>query len=123
MRHARGLLALLIAVLCVASCGNGDAQQLVSVGADLQGVAGLKASVYAQGVPDAAAMAFDDQGRLWVATAAYDNTGTDAVYLVDAVGSTPEKVISDAHTPLGLLWLDDTLYVAQTGGVEAYSGF
>jgi glucose/arabinose dehydrogenase len=123
MRRARGLLALLFAVVTLASCGSRDSQQLVSIGADLQGSSGLRASVYAQGLPNAAAMAFDDQGRLWVATAAYDDAGTDAVYLIDAVGSTPQKVIADAHTPLGLLWLDDSLYVAATGGVQAYSGF
>ena len=55
--------------------------------------------------------------------AAYDDSTTDAVYLVDAVGSTPRKVIADAHTPLGLLWIDDTLYVAGIGGVDAYTGF
>ena len=98
-------------------------QRLVSIGADLHGAPGLQASVYAQGVPNAAAMAFDGQGRLWVATAAHDDGGTDAVYLVDAVGSTPQKVIADAHTPLGILWIDDTLYVAASGGVEAYTGF
>ena len=42
---------------------------------------------------------------------------------MDAVGSTPRKVIADAHTPLGLLWIDDTLYVAGSGGVDAYTGF
>src|SRR5437867_12749443 len=27
------------------------------------------------------------------------------------------------HTPLGLLWLDGSLYVSSKGGVVAYSGF
>ena len=84
---------------------------------------GSQASVYAQGLTNAAAMAFDPDGRLWVATAAFDDAGTDAVYVVEQSGSTPVAVIADAHTPLGLLWVGDTLYVAATGGVTAYSGF
>ncbi len=68
-------------------------------------------------------MAFDSDGRLWVATAAYDDAGTDAVYVVDEPGSTPVEVITDAHTPLGLLWVGETLFVAASGGVDAYSGF
>ena len=35
----------------------------------------------------------------------------------------PEEVITGVHTPLGLLWHDDSLYVASNGRVEAYSGF
>jgi len=123
MRLALRVLALLVLVALIGACGSSDSQRLVGIGADLHGAPGLQASVYAQGVPNAAAMAFDGQGRLWVATAAYDDSGTDAVYLVDAVGSTPRKVIADARSPLGLLWIDDTLYVAASGGVDAYTGF
>jgi len=32
-------------------------------------------------------------------------------------------IAADAHSPLGLLWIDDTLYVAASGGVDAYTGF
>jgi len=68
------------------------------------------------------AFAFDADGRLWAATAAYDDQGSDAVYLIATPGATPVKVIADLHTPLGLLWSGGTLYLASAGRVDAYSG-
>ena len=47
--------------------------------------------------------------------------GTDAVSLV--IDGAPTKVIGDVHTPLGLLWIGDSLYVAQGKEVDAFSGF
>ena len=76
---------------------------------------------YATGLANVSAFAFDTDGRLWAATAAYDDAGTDAVYEVTAAGATPLKVIADLHTPLGLVWVGDTLYVASAGRVDAYS--
>ena len=123
MRTRRWIGAATVAVVLLAAGCGGDAAKVVDIGADLQGADGLQASVYAQGLTNAAAMAFDPDGRLWVATAAFDDAGTDAVYVVEQSGATPVAVIADAHTPLGLLWVGDTLYVAATGGVTAYSGF
>lgn len=100
------------------AAGNG----LSSIGAGLQGRAGLTASVYATGIRQASAFAFDSQGRLWVATAAYTDTGQDGVFLVASVGATPVEVISGLHTALGLIWLGNALYVAAAGGVIAYTG-
>ncbi len=120
---AAALPLLMLLTLLLTTCGGSAGTQLADAGAHLQSVRGVAASVYAQGLPNASAIAFDADGRLWVATAAYADAGTDAVYFVDTVGSTPERVIADAHTPLGLLWYDDALYVAAAGGVEAYSGF
>ena len=37
--------------------------------------------------------------------------------------ATPQLVLSGVHTPLGLLWLDGSLYVAAANGVIAYSDF
>ena len=119
----RTTAAALACALVAAACGGGDSHRLVDIGADLQGVDGLEATVYAQGLTNASAMGFDSDGRLWVATAAYDDAGSDAVYVVDEEGAAPAAVITDAHTPLGLLWVGATLYVASTGGVEAHSGF
>ena len=123
MRTRRGIGAATVAVVLLATGCRANPAKVVDIGADLQGADALQASVYAQGLTNAAAMAFDPDGRLWVATAAFDDAGTDAVYVVEQSGSTPVAVISDAHTPLGLLWVGDTLYVAATGGVTAYSGF
>jgi glucose/arabinose dehydrogenase len=94
--------------------------RLVDIGAGLEGPTGLAATVYATGLTNASAFAFDAQGRLWVATAAYSDADTDAVYLVPAPGSAPIKVIADVHTPLGLLWFDGVLYVASGSSVVAY---
>jgi glucose/arabinose dehydrogenase len=94
---------------------------LVDIGDGLRGPLGFVASTYTTGLTHVAAFAFDDSGRLWAATAGYEDDGTDAVYLVGAPGSPPVKVIGDVHTPLGLLWRDGELYVASKGRVDADS--
>jgi glucose/arabinose dehydrogenase len=38
-------------------------------------------------------------------------------------GTAPVEVVSGLHTPLGLLWYQDSLYVASKGRVDAYSVF
>ena len=101
---------------------------LVDIGAGLTGEAGLAATVYAAGPANVAAFAFDATGRLWVATAAYTDSGADAVYLVPGAGAAAIeaaaiKVVSGLHTVLGLLWDGGELYVAAAGGVTAYGGF
>jgi len=68
-------------------------------------------------------MAFDAQGRLWVATADYSDAGEDAVYVVPQAGATPIAVVRGLHTPLGLLWIGDSLYVASKERVDAFTGF
>jgi glucose/arabinose dehydrogenase len=99
------------------------ATSLVSIGAGLRGPSGLTATVYATGLKHASAFSTDAQGRLWVATGAASDKGKDALYLVSAAGATPQKVVTDVHAPLGLLWIGDTLYVSEQGGVLALSGF
>jgi glucose/arabinose dehydrogenase len=99
------------------------ASSLVAIGAGLRGPAGLAATVDATGPADVSALAFDDRGRLWLATAAYSDGGTDGVYLAAAAGATPTEVVPGLHTVLGLLWYEDELYVAAAGGVTAYGGF
>lgn len=130
LRTISGVTALVAAVFVVVSCGGGTSSSttpspggLSPVGAGLMGPPGLQATVYTQGLPKASAFAFDPQGRLWVATAAYSDDGTDGVYLVAATGATPVKVIASLHTPLGLLWYQQSLYVASKERVDAYSGF
>ncbi len=131
------LLPLVVAVgLLASACGGGKgatsaaiapgttvAAALVSIGEGVQGPAGLKATAYAKGLTNAAGFAFDAAGQLWVATAASEDKGTDAVYVVTSAGATPQQVITDIQTPMGLLWIGDTLYVASIGRVDAFSGF
>ena len=128
---------LMAAALLVASCSGGagssptgdatptatTATTLVDIGAGLQGPAGLTAGVYATGLANVSALALDGLGRLWIATAAFEDAGSDAVYLVPSAGATPISVIADLHTPLGLLWIDDELYVSSKERVEAFGGF
>ena len=134
VRPRPSLAAVVVAVALVGvACGRGDppapaaptsaSDGLVDVGAGLRGPEGVTASLYASGVAKMAAFATDPDGRLFVATADYRDTGTDAVYLVAAAGATPVSVIPDLHTALGLLWLGDELYVSSTERVDAYGGF
>jgi glucose/arabinose dehydrogenase len=139
VRLARSIVVLVVAVLVAAlvasACGapatdgssttatTAPADGLTDIGDGLRGPAGLHATTYATGLMDAAALAVDAQGRVWVATAAYKDVGTDAVYLVPAPGASPIKVLADQHTPLGLWWDHDTLYVASKETVQAYTGF
>ena len=83
----------------------------------------MHATTYATGLTHAAAFAFDGSGRLWVATAAYEDGGDDALYVVAAAGAAPKKVVSGMHTPLGLLWVDGALYVSSHERVDAYRDF
>jgi glucose/arabinose dehydrogenase len=95
---------------------------LVDIGAGLQGPAGLAASVVATGLPNVASLAIDAAGRIWAGTAAFDDTGTDAIYVI-AAGSVPVKVLGGLHTVLGLVWVGNTLYVAAKESVTAWTGF
>ena len=123
-RVARIFVLLAVLVACASPfTGEGVADASVSIGAGLRGPAGLTATVYAKGLRHVSALATDAQGRVWAATAAASDTGHDAIYLVSASGATPQQVVTDVHTPLGLLWLGDTLYAAQARAVVALSGF
>jgi hypothetical protein len=75
--------ALVAVVLIVFSCGGRTSSPsttatptpggLQGIGAGLKGRPGLAATVYAQGLTHAAAVAFDDQGRFRKDLAAYRN--------------------------------------------------
>ncbi len=123
-RSARASCVLLALVVLVVSCATvGAAGAATSIGAGLRGPSGLTATVYAKGLKHVSALATDAQGRVWVATAAASDKGKDAVYLVSEAGATPQKFVTDVHTPLGLVWIADTLYVSQADSVVALTGF
>jgi glucose/arabinose dehydrogenase len=118
------------AALCafaLALCGCGSAASPITalrpIGAGLRGRGGLKASVYAQGPPTAAALAWGPGKRLWLAAAGLEDHTRDGVYLIDRRGARALKVISGLRDPLGLAWLGGQLYVSSTGRVDAYWGF
>jgi glucose/arabinose dehydrogenase len=119
--------ALVVTLLGGAGCGAGggapaDRAGPVPIGAGLRGPAGLAATVYATGLPTMSAFALDARGRLWVTTSAAADHRKDAVYLIDGAGSRPVRVIAGVRGPLGLTWVDDTLYVTSLGKVDAFSG-
>src|SRR5438876_5560823 len=60
---------------------------------------------------------------MWAATADYTDKGNDGVFLVAKPGARAVKVVAGLHTPLGLLWYHESLYVASAGLVEAFSDF
>jgi glucose/arabinose dehydrogenase len=108
-RHApsapAGALACLLVLLALAGCGSSGSPTrtdgspagaaakapttaaLVSIGAGLRGPAGLKATLYAQGPPTVASLAFDPEGRLWMAAAGLEGHTHDGVYVVAHPGA------------------------------------
>lgn len=129
-------VALIVSIGAFGACGSDNSDPpaasasptatssgLVDIGEGLHGPAGLTATKYAEGIVNTAAFAFDAYGGLWVATAAYSDEGNDGVYYVASEGATPIEVVSGLHTPLGLLWIGDSLYVSSKESVDAFSGF
>jgi glucose/arabinose dehydrogenase len=115
------LLTLASAAL-FSGCGSQASGGLVPISAGLRGPEGLKASVYARGLRNASAFAFDRRGRLWVTTSAATEHTQDGVYLVARAGARPAKVVSGLKGPQGLTWDHDVLYVSSIGRVDAFSG-
>jgi glucose/arabinose dehydrogenase len=128
-RRAARLLGLFAAALLAGACGGAatpdgtGSSGLVAIGAGLSGPPGLRAATLATGLPNVAALALDPEGRLWATTAAYSPGAADGVYVIERPGAPPAKVLAGLRTPLGLLWQGDTMYVASTGQVDAYTGF
>jgi glucose/arabinose dehydrogenase len=130
--HAALVIALLVAVaLVVVGCGSSSSKATtttssasgrVAIGQGLEGPTGLKATVYATGLRDVSAFAFDASGRLWATTSAASDHSRDGVYLMPRAGGKPVKVISGVKGPLGLLWHAGRLYVTSLGRVEVFSG-
>ena len=114
-------LALGSAVLFATGCGASPVPGLVPIGAGLDGPAGLRATVYATGLPLMSAFAFDAQGRLWVTTSGDTTHGSDGVYVIERMGAQPVKVISGPKAPLGLLWYGNELIVSSLGRVTAFN--
>ena len=65
------------------------------------------------------AFAVDSGNRLWVAIAGYTDDGHDGVPLVLASGAVVE--VAGLHTPMGMVWYHDELYVASKERVDAHS--
>ena len=125
-----GLMALGASLLALPGCGSSGTggttakrAALVSIGAGLDGPAGLKATVYAHGPATTAAFAFDRRGRLWLTAAGLETHPRDGVYMIAKPGARALKVVSGLDDPLGLLWHDGRLYVASLGRVDAFGRF
>ncbi|MFT3855721.1 MAG: hypothetical protein QM733_23790 [Ilumatobacteraceae bacterium] len=123
MLRSRLRVLLVVVATLLAACGSSSTSMATAdLGGGLRGPSGVAATTVATGLTNVAALAFDGDGRLWAATSSMSDDGTDAVYLVGD-GGAPTKVIAGVHTPLGLLWLGDELFVAQGKEVDAYGGF
>ena len=121
---ARRVLVVVAIAAVVAGCGSPHrAQQLTAIGAGLQGRAGMHATVYARGIPQMSAFAFDGRGRLWVTRSGSSRHERDGIYLVAADGGRPVKIVSSLRGPLGLLWVGKSLYVSTLDGVYRFTGF
>jgi glucose/arabinose dehydrogenase len=88
---------------------------VAALAAALHVPAGYHATVWAAGVPHATAMAFGPDHRLYVS----EDTGA-IVSLVR--GGKPRTFRRGLTVPLGLLWRGRTLYVSESGKVEAFRG-
>src|SRR5208283_2469802 len=101
-------LVLAAMLLGLAGCGSTgrvpSRSQLVAIGAGLDGPAGLRATVYAQGPPTLAAVIVDRRGRLWLAAAGLETHTQDGVYMIAKPGGRAIKLISGLSDPLGLAW-------------------
>jgi glucose/arabinose dehydrogenase len=121
------LAVTVVAALMAAGCSAGSERSslhgLQPIGAGLRGTPGLQATVYARGLPNVSAFAFDRTGRLWATTAGNSDRTGDGVFVVARAGTKPLNVVSGLTTPLGLAWYRDRLYVASLGRVDAFSGF
>jgi len=87
---------------------------LAALVAALHVPAGYHASVYATGLEHPTALAFGPDGRLYV---------SEDVGKVVSVGrgtTRPRVFRRNLRVPLGLLWRGRTLYVSETGRVEAF---
>ena len=93
-----------------------------SIGAGLQGVSGLKATVWGQGPKDTGDITAGPSGSLFVSTAGETGKPVDGVWLVRQ-GKPPVRVIGGLVTALGLVWHDNQLYVSSFGRVDVYSHF
>jgi glucose/arabinose dehydrogenase len=111
-----------VAAVMATGCGGhtAGAPSLVPIGAGLEGVAGLDATVFARGIPHMSAFAFDSAGRLWVTRSGATTHGGDGVYVVRRARATPVKVISGIRGPLGLAWVHRRLYVSSLDGIVRF---
>ena len=90
-RAALVAAALAALVLLAAGCGwigcsgavpSTTAANRGAIGQGLRGPAGTKATVYATGLRNVSAFAFDTSGRLWATTSAASDHARDGVYVI-----------------------------------------
>ncbi|MFL5926701.1 MAG: hypothetical protein ACJ77E_07180, partial [Gaiellaceae bacterium] len=83
-------LALSVAAgaFLVAGCGSTPRRSVpTAIGVGLHGSAGTQATVYARGIPEMSAFAFDARGRLWVTRSGSSRHSNGGVYVVSCRGA------------------------------------
>ena len=109
-------------VLIGSACGSStDQAGSVAIGAGLKGPRGDRATIYARGIREMSAFAFDRAGRLWVTRSGATTHGHDGLYVVRTAGARPVKV-AGLRGPLGLVWVGKSLYVSSLAGVDRFGG-
>jgi len=120
----RAVAAAVATAAVVAGCASQPrAESLTSIGTGLHGRSGMHATVYARGIPQMSAFAFDSRGRLWVTRSGSSQHRGDGVYLVPERGARPVKVVTSLRGPLGLVSVGRSLYVSTLDGVYRFTGF
>jgi len=93
--------------------------QMEPIGAGLEGVSGLKATLFAEGMPGIESLTpGPEEGSYFASTGAEE--GANFVYLVEE-GAKPKAVIKGLKPTVGILWYDEQLFVSTQGEVIAYS--
>ena len=90
MRRLVVALAITLAA-CGSAAAGGDDLAPSAIGAGLAGRPVSSATTVAAGLSNVAALAFDDAGRLWAATASMSDDGTDAVSPRPIDGAAPGR--------------------------------
>jgi len=109
------------AVAMVGKTGSLSAKppKLAPIGAGLEGIEGLKAALFAAGMPNIESLTpGPTEGSYFASTGAEE--GANFVYLVEE-GQKPKVVIKGLGPTIGILWNDEQLYVSTMGEVIAYS--
>jgi glucose/arabinose dehydrogenase len=105
------------------ACGSSATLEAtrVAIGAGLKGPKGDRATIYARGIPEMSAFAFDRAGALWVTRSGATTHRHDGLYVVRAPRARPVQV-AKLRGPLGLVWVGDRLFVSSLAGVDRFSG-
>ena len=123
-------VAAVVALACVAlaGCGSGSKTTSTATASTSPALTAAGApAVVASGIPFASNLAFDSQGRLWVAAATLGPSPTEGVWYVPASGP-PRHVAGNLTAATGIAAVENRIYVGNTvhsgsGQITVLEGF